>query len=48
MSPVLFEALLFLKKNKRFWSLDLVSKAVKTEPTAAQLRRDDDCFYAED
>ena len=45
LSPVLFEALLFLKKNKRFWSLDLVAKAMKTEPTAAQMRRDDDCFY---
>jgi hypothetical protein len=45
MSPILFEALLFLKKNKRFWCLDLVSKAMKTEPTADQMMRDDDCFY---
>ena len=46
MSPILFEALLFLKKNKRFWSLELVSKAMTNKPTEAQLQRDDDMFYA--
>jgi hypothetical protein len=29
MTPLLFETLLFLKFNKRFWDLALVSKAVK-------------------
>ena len=45
MSPILFEALLYLKKNKRFWSLDLVAQAMKTHPTQEQLQRDDDMFY---
>ena len=45
MSPILFEALLYLKKNKRFWSLDLVAQAMKTHPTQEQLKRDDDLFY---
>ena len=45
MSAILFEALLFLKKNKRFWSLELVAQAMKLSPTAAQIERDDDLFY---
>ena len=45
MSPILFEALLFLKKNKRFWGLDLVARAMKAKPTSSQLERDDDLFY---
>ena len=45
MSPILFEALIFLKKNEKFWNLDLVAQAMRTQPTKEQLERDDDSFY---
>jgi len=46
MSPVMFEALLFLKKNLRFWSVYTVSQAMKnTNPNHTQMERDDDMYY---
>ena len=45
MSPILFEALLFLKKNRRFWNLELVAQAMKIKPTSIQMERDDDLVY---
>ena len=45
MSPILFEALLFLKKNKNLWALDEVARAMKMKPGDEDLVRDDDMFY---
>lgn len=47
MSPILFEALLYLKKNVSFWNMQTVAKAMKLkdEELQEQLERDDDRFY---
>ena len=45
MSPIVFEALLFLKKNVRFWNVKTVAAAMKTSD---EDERDDDVFYYED
>jgi len=45
MSPIVFEALLFLKKNVRFWNVKTVAAAMKTSD---EDERDDDVFYHED
>lgn len=35
MTPVLFEALLFLKANKEYWELNTVCKAIKRARSAS-------------
>ena len=47
MSPILFEALLYLKKNVSFWNMQTVAKAMKLkdEELQEQLERDDDRVY---
>jgi len=47
MSPILFEALLYLKKNMRFWTIATVAKAmrVKEEDLEQEMEMDDDTFY---
>ena len=50
MSPIVFESLLFLKKNLRFWDVKTVAKAMKrAEKEDADdddlFERDDDEFY---
>jgi hypothetical protein len=49
MSPVLFEALLYLKKNMRLWDAYVVSKAMRLkEEEIRGLARDDEVFYEEE
>ena len=47
MSPILFEALLYLKKNLNYWNVSTVAKAMKMkeEDIQEQMDRDDDGFY---
>jgi hypothetical protein len=43
MTPMVFEALIFLKVNHRFWNQDLVCTAIamaKTERSKEHLKRD--------
>lgn len=44
MSPILFEAILFLKLNRRLWDLNTVAKAMKLDENA-RYALDDDEFY---
>ena len=44
MSPIMFEALIFLKVNKEFWDLPMVAKAMKNqEPRGSE--RDIELYY---
>jgi hypothetical protein len=50
MSPIMFEAILFLKVNRRFWDLKTVVMATKksddpSNPDEPTLDRDSDDFY---
>ena len=39
MMPIVFESLLFLKVNRRFWDQDLVSRAIALARTARSEQR---------
>ena len=41
-SPLVFEALIYLKKNRRFWDIAMVAKAIRGGPPAAALEEDMD------
>ena len=47
MSPILFEALLYLKKNLTFWTVSTVAKAMRMKEEVIQedIERDDESFY---
>jgi hypothetical protein len=46
LSPIVFEALLYLKKNRRYWNVRTVSKAIRMkDENVNNLQRDDDSFY---
>ena len=45
MSPIMFEAILFLKCNRRHWDLKIVSEALKASPNAKHVEFDNDLFY---
>lgn len=45
MSPILFEAILFLKLNRNFWDLKVVASAIKLQPKNRYAELDDDSFY---
>lgn len=45
MSPILFEAILFLKLNRELWDLKLVSSAMRIRPKERYTKLDDDAFY---
>ena len=44
MSPIMFEALVFLKVNKKFWDLPMVAKAMKNKELREN-ERDVDLYY---
>jgi hypothetical protein len=46
MSPVLFEAILYLKRNRSLWNAETVAKALKRkDEDVRNLVLDDDMFY---
>ena len=46
LSPIVFEALLYLKKNRKYWNVRTVSKAIRMKDESVNnLQRDDDSFY---
>ena len=45
MSPILFEAILFLKFNRRLWDIKTVSEAMKQGPKPQHDLLDNDFFY---
>jgi hypothetical protein len=46
MSPILFQAILFLKKNKYLWNAETVAKALHRKDDETQdLQLDDDMYY---
>jgi len=54
MSPIVFEALLYLKKNIKFWNVQTVGQAMKAIATSSDEadnedeERDDDIYYEEE
>lgn len=47
MSPILFESLIFLKKNKDYWNVKSVASAMRM-PDNGDAERDDDMFYEDE
>lgn len=47
MSPILFEALLFLKLNRNMWDIKSVASAMKLNPKERYTSLDSDEFYEE-
>ena len=45
MSPIMFEAIIFLKVNKNFWSVKMVASAMQSQPKEPE--RDRDEFYSD-
>lgn len=45
MSPILFEALIFLKCNHRLWDIKSVAAAMKLKPQERYVEYDNDCYY---
>ena len=45
MSPILFEAIFFLKLNRKLWNLKSVASAIKSKPQNRYIDLDDDLFY---
>jgi hypothetical protein len=46
MSPILFEAILYLKKNHRLWNAETVAKALRRKDDEIRnLELDDDMHY---
>lgn len=46
MSPILFEAILFLKINRRLWDIKSVAAAMKLQPEQRYVEYDCDSFYS--
>ena len=48
MSPVMFEAVLFLKSNRRLWSVTMVYDVMNAKKDAGEEEIDDnDIYYSE-
>ena len=47
MSPIMFEAVLYLKTNHEFWNLQMLAHAMKDTPDAKVAGRDKDTYYKE-
>lgn len=46
MSPILFEAIIYLKKNRYLWNAETVAKALKRKDDQIQdMELDDDMYY---
>ena len=50
MSPIMFEALIFLKVNRELWDVSLVAKAMKSKTAEVEEEddRDLDIYYEEE
>ena len=48
MSPIMFEAMLYLKTNHEFWDIQMLAEAMKDDPSSGATERDNDHYYEGD
>ena len=48
MSPIMFEAMLYLKTNHEFWDIQMLAEAMKDDPSSGATEQDNDHYYEGD